>query len=177
MNYRNNYNNYNNRNNNKPGPRQNDSLILMSIMTYYARQIFDGTKGFEFRKSPLRASDLNKQIFVYSAKGDKAIIGSFKVSKIHHGNVDQIMQITGYDKRPDGHEILEYYGNNPNCYALELYDVHTFPKPLTLKELRRLDPNVQLPQYFTYINPSSPIYKQVKALNKQLTQSELGEMQ
>ena len=176
MNYRNNYNNHN-KNNHKPGQRQNDSLILMSIMSYYARQIFDGTKGFEFRKSPLRASDLNKQIFVYSAKDDKAIIGSFKVSKIHHGNVEQIMQITGYDKRPDGNEILAYYGNNPNCYALELYDVQTFPKPLTLKELRRLDPNVQLPQYFTYINPNSPIYKQVKALNNQLKSSAPSEMQ
>ena len=159
--------------NSKPLKKSEDDLILISIMSYYARQIFNGTKGFEFRKSPLRASDLNKQIFVYSAKGDKAIIGSFKVKKIHHGNVDEIMQITGYDKRPDGHEILEYYGNNPNCYALELYDVQSFQKPLTLKELRRLDPNIQLPQYFTYINPNSPIYKQVKALNNQLSQSEM----
>lgn len=155
----------NNKNNDKS---KKESLILMSIMTYYARQITDGTKGFEFRKSPLRASDLNKQIFLYSAKGDKAIIGSFKVKKIHHGNVNEIMQITGYDKRPDGHEILEYYGNNNNCYALELYDVKTFPRPLTLKQLRRLDPNVQLPQYFTYIKPNSPIYDEIKSLNNQL---------
>ena len=163
MKYANNYNH-----NNKSNKGKDDSLILMSIMTYYAKQIFNGTKPYEFRKSPLRVSDLNKQIFVYSAKGDKAIIGSFKVRKIHHGNVDEIMRITGYDKRKDGHEILEYYGNSQNCYALELYDVKSFPEPLKLKQLRQLDPNVQLPQYFTYVKPGSPIYGAIKDLNNQL---------
>ena len=142
-----------------------EKLILMSIMTYYARQIFNGTKLYEFRKSPLKDTDLNKQIFVYSAKDDKAIIGSFKVSKIHHGNVAQIMHITGYDKRSDGHEILAYYGNNQNCYALEIYDVKTFKTALTLKKLRSIDPKVQLPQYYTYVNPNSPLYSEIKKLN------------
>lgn len=159
-----------NRNFNHQGSnvKKDESLILMSIMTYYADQILDGTKGFEFRKSPLRISDLNKTIYLYSAKGDKAITGSFKVKRIHHGNVQEIMQITGYDKRRDGHEILEYYRNARNCYALELYDVQRFSEPLTLKQLRRLDPNIQLPQYFTYIRPSSPVYKAIKELSSQV---------
>lgn len=158
----------NNNQNFKQNNKKEDNLILMSIMSYYARQIFDGTKKFEFRKSPLRISDLNKQIYVYSAKQDKAIIGSFKVKKIHHGNVYEIMKITGYDKHKDGHEILEYYRNTQNCYALELYDVQEFPQPLTLKQLRRLDPNIQLPQYFTYIKPGSLIFGAIKELNSQL---------
>lgn len=145
-----------------------DSIILISIMTYYAKQIFEGTKLYEFRKSPLRNSDLNKQIFVYSAKGDKSVIGSFKVKQVLHGDVNKIMKLTGYDKRKDGVEILEYFGNNPNCYALELYDVQSFSKPLTLKEMRRVCPKIQLPQYYTYIKPSSPIFNKLLLLNKQL---------
>lgn len=148
--------------------RENNDIVLISIMSYYARQIFDGTKMFEFRKSPLNPTDLNKQIFVYSAKEDKAIVGSFKVKKIHHGNVHEIMHITGYDKRKDGIEILNYFGNNPNCYALELYDVQSFSKPLTLKEMRRIVPNIQLPQYYTHINCNSPLYNNLLQLNKQM---------
>ena len=53
-------------------------IAIISIMTYYARQIFDETKLYEFRKSPLRDELLNKKIYVYSAKEDKAIIGYFK---------------------------------------------------------------------------------------------------
>ncbi len=155
-------------NNIKDFNRKSDSIILISIMTYYAKQIFEGTKLYEFRKSPLKKLDLNKQIFVYSAKEDKAIIGSFKVKQIHHGNVHEIMRITGYDKREDGIEILNYFGNNPNCYALELYDIRSFAQPLTLKEMRRVSPNIQLPQYYTYIKRNSPIYNKILLLNKQL---------
>lgn len=70
---------------------------------------------------------LIKKIYVYSAKEDAAIIGYFKVSDILSRNIDEILRATGYDKRPDGHEIVEYYGkNNPNCFALHLYDVTEF---------------------------------------------------
>ena len=52
---------------------------------------------------------LNKKIYVYSAKEDKAIIGYFKVGNILNGNTDEILKTTGYDKRYDSHEIFEYY--------------------------------------------------------------------
>ena len=51
-------------NNQRTNSKREERLILMSIMTYYADQILDGTKGFEFRKSPLRISDLNKTIYL-----------------------------------------------------------------------------------------------------------------
>ena len=52
---------------------------------------------------------LNKKIYVYSTKENKAIIGYFKVNDILNGNTDEILRVTGYDKRHDGHEIVEYY--------------------------------------------------------------------
>lgn len=50
-----------------------DRIAIISIMTYYARQIFDETKLYEFRKSPLKNELLNKKIYVYSAKEDKVL--------------------------------------------------------------------------------------------------------
>lgn len=126
-----------------------NELLVISIQTYYADQIFDGTKGFEFRKSPLREKDLNKKFYVYSAKDDKAIIGTFRVSEVLRGNTAEILKKTGYDTRADGHEIVSYFGeNNPNCFALKIYDVKKFRKPLTLKQLRSVDANVRFPQYY-----------------------------
>ena len=89
-----------------------NKIIIMSIMSYYARQIFEETKPYEFRKSPLRYQDLDEKIYVYSAKEDKAIVGYMKVSDILKGNTNEILKLTGYDKRPDGHEIVDYYGPN-----------------------------------------------------------------
>ena len=114
--------------------KQRDRLIVISIMSYYARQIFAETKGYEFRKSPLKDCDLNKKIYVYSAKEDKALIGYMKVSDILKGNTNQILKATGYDVRPDGYEIVDYYGQNfQRCCALKLYDVTEFEEYLTLR--------------------------------------------
>ena len=66
-------------------------IAIISIMTYYAKQIFDETKLYEFRKSPLKKDLLDKKIYVYSAKEDKAIIGYFRVSDILNGNTSKII--------------------------------------------------------------------------------------
>lgn len=132
-------------------------------MTYYARQIFDETKLYEFRKSPLKDELLNKKIYVYSAKEDKAIIGYFKVNDILKGNTNEILATTGYDKRSDGHEIVEYYGkNNPNCFALQLYDVTEFEEHLSLKDMRSISRNVEMPQYIKYIYENDPLYDLIR---------------
>ena len=138
-------------------------IAIISIMTYYARQIFDETKLYEFRKSPLKNELLNKKIYVYSAKQDKAIIGYFKVSDILNGNTNEILSATGYDKRSDGCEIVEYYGkNNPNCYALQLYDVTEFKEYLSLKDMRSISKNVDMPQYIKFIYENDPLYNVIR---------------
>ena len=138
-------------------------IAIISIMTYYARQIFDETKLYEFRKSPLNDNLLNKKIYVYSAKGDKAIIGYFKVSDIISGNTNEILHATGYDKRQDGHEIVEYYGkNNPNCYALHLYDVTEFEEYLSLQDMRSISKDADMPQYIKFIYDNNPLYEVIK---------------
>ena len=141
----------------------NEKIILMSIISYYAQQIFNGTKKFEFRKSPLKQDDLNQKIYVYSAKKDRAIIGTFRVSEILKGTTEEILKLTGYDKRLDGNEIVDYFGkNNSRCYALKIYDVHKFTKQLSIEELRKVSPNIQFPQYYGYIKNSSPVYNCIK---------------
>ena len=142
---------------------QRKRIAIISIMTYYARQIFDETKLYEFRKSPLKNELLNKKIYVYSAKEDKAIIGYFKVSDILKENTNEILTATGYDKRSDGHEIVEYYGkNNPNCFALQLFDVTEFEEYLSLKDMRSISKSADMPQYIKFIYENDPLYDLIK---------------
>ena len=132
----------------------------MSIQTYYAKQIFDKTKFYEFRKSPIKDNLLNEKIYIYSAKGDKAIIGYFRVKEIIKGNTKEILEKTGYNKRNDKNEIIAYYGNNnPKCYALYLYDVHKFKNKLSIYDMRKVFPKVNMPQYIKYIYEDNPLYK------------------
>ncbi len=134
-------------------------IIVIGIMTYYTKQIFAETKLYEFRKSPIRKEFLNEKIYVYSAKEDKAIVGYFRVSDILSGNTKQIMQLTGYDQRQDGHEIIQYYGpDNQNCYALQLYDVTEFDEYLYLKDIRGVCGQVDMPQYLKIVYENDPLY-------------------
>lgn len=141
-----------------------EKLCLISIMSYYARQIFAGTKKFEFRKSAIKEQDIGKTFYVYSAKDDKAIVGSFVVKKVHKGNLAEILKITGYDKRSDRGEIESYFANSKDCYALQLSQVKKFAKPLPLKEMRAIEPKVVLPQYWTYVSRKSKLFDLIRKL-------------
>ena len=135
-----------------------DKICLISIMSFYARQIFDGTKKFEFRKSAIKEQDIGKTFYVYSAKDDKAIVGSFVVEKVHKGNLAEILKTSGYDKRSDRGEIESYFANSKDCYALQLSQVKKFEKPLPLQQMRAIEPKVVLPQYWTYVSKKSKLF-------------------
>lgn len=111
----------------------------------------------------MRGELLNKKIYVYSAKEDKAIIGYFKVNDILKGNTDKILSATGYDKRQDGHEIVEYYEkNNPNCYDLHLHDVTEFEEYFSLKDMRSISRNADMPQYIKFIYDNDLLYEVIR---------------
>ena len=141
-----------------------DKICLISIISFYARQIFDGTKKFEFRKSAIKEQDIGKTFYVYSAKDDKAIVGSFVVEKVHKGNLAEILKISGYDKRSDRGEIESYFANSKDCYALQLSQVKKFEKPLPLQQMRAIEPKVVLPQYWTYVSRKSKLFDLIRKL-------------
>ncbi len=147
--------------------KNKNRIIVMSILSYYARQIFDKTKMYEFRLSPIKKECLNKKIYIYSAKEDKAIIGYIKFDEVLRGNTEEIIKLTGYDKRKDKDEIIRYYGkNNKNCYAMHVSEVVKFNKSLTLKEMRNIDKNVSMPQYMKYIYEDNRLYNIIKSYDK-----------
>ena len=142
-------------------------ITVISINTFYAKQIFNNTKIYEFRKSPLKKELLNEKIYVYSAKGDKAIIGYFRVNKILSGDVNQILTLTGYDKRKDKNDIINYFGKNrKRCFALQLYDITLYKRYLTLNEMKKRAYNVVMPQYFKYIYEDDPLYDVITKWDK-----------
>ncbi|MEG0137502.1 MAG: hypothetical protein RRY22_00830 [Bacilli bacterium] len=56
-----------------------EKTVLMSIMTKYSNEIFDGTKKWEFRKKLPKLNDNDSiKTIVYSSKEEKSIVGEFK---------------------------------------------------------------------------------------------------
>ena len=71
-----------------------EQLILISIKTKYANQIFNGTKLYEYRRKSIGEKNCNKKIFVYSSEEEKAIVGYIVVDKILEGNINYILEET-----------------------------------------------------------------------------------
>ena len=136
-----------------------NNLILMSIKTKFAREIFNGNKVFEFRKSSIKDKNLNKKIFIYSSGVDKSIIGYMIVDYILEGNLNYILTKTNNKNNKD---IINYFKNSKNCYALHIKETHKLNKTISLNELRQIDNKIVIPQYYRYIKEDEPLYKRLK---------------
>ena len=133
-----------------------NDLILMSIKTEYANQIFNGTKIFEYRKKSIGQNNLNKKVIIYSSEKEKAIIGYILIDKILEGNLKTILSEININ---NGISIINYFNNAKKCYAMHIKEYHRFKSPITLNEIRKIDNNVVIPQYYRYIKEKEPLYK------------------
>ena len=132
-----------------------NSLVLISIQTKYANEIFNGNKKYEYRRRSIGENNLNKKIYVYSAGIDKAIIGYIVIDDILCGDINYIVDKTS----PKEVNIREYFKGLKKGYALHIKTYYKFDNPITLTDLRKIDKNITLPQYYKYIKESDKLYK------------------
>lgn len=64
--------------------------------------------------------------------------------------------------KKDENEIINYFKNVENCFSLSLTNIIAFDKPISLKEIRKLDPNIKFPQYYACYNSTSAIAKLIR---------------
>ena len=136
-----------------------DDLLLMSIKTKYANQIFNGTKKFEFRRKSIGNKNCNKKIYIYSSEEEKAIIGYMIVDEILKGDLDYILTVTNYLNSED---IIDYFNNCDICYALHISEFHRFSIPIKLAYIKSNYGQFVVPQFYRYIKLQEPIYEELK---------------
>lgn len=141
-----------------------NELLLMSIKTKYANQIFDGTKKFEFRRKSIGEKNCNKKIYVYSSELDKSIVGYIVIDEILCGNIADILRITNHINSQD---IIDYYAGCDKCYALHIKETKKFLKPIKLESIKEKYKTFAIPQFYRYINVKEPIYEELESRNMQ----------
>lgn len=132
-----------------------EKLILMSIKTKYANQIFNGIKKYEFRRKNIGEKNCNKKIIIYSSEKEKAIIGYIIVEKILVGDINFILDATN---NKNNSEIINYFNKCDKCYAFKISHAIKYEKPLTLEEIKKYDKNFVVPQFYRYIKSNEYIY-------------------
>lgn len=133
-----------------------NDYVLISIKTEHANKIFSGQKKYELRRKSIGEKNLNRRIYVYSSKDDKVIIGYIIINRILEGNLDYILNVTGYASNAGA---KDYFDNLKTCFALEIKEYYKFSVPITLDEIRKYDNTFTAPQFFKYIKPDSSIYR------------------
>lgn len=134
-------------------------LILISIKTKYANQIFNRTKLYEYRRKSIGEKNCNKKIFVYSSKEEKAIIGYIIVEKILEGDINYILEAT--NNKNNG-EIINYFNGCDKCYALKISNAVKFKTPIYLSEIKNIEKNFVVPQFYRYIKENEYIYEKLE---------------
>ena len=139
-----------------------EKLILMSIKTKYANQIFNGTKIYEYRRKSISKENLNKKIFIYSSEVDKKIVGYITIGEILEGTSNYILEKTS---NQDNVDIMNYFKDCDKCYALKISSVIKFENPISLAGIRKEDEKFAIPQYYRYIKETEPLYQILKEDN------------
>ena len=98
-------------------------------------------------------------MFIYSSGLDKSIIGYMIVDNILEGDLNYILMKTNNINNKD---LINYFKDTNNCYALHIKDTYRFSKPITLNELRKLDNKIVIPQYYRYIKENEKLYNILK---------------
>lgn len=133
-----------------------EKLILMSIKTKYANQIFSGIKKYEYRKKSIGVENCNKKIFIYSSGFDKKIIGYIIIDKIISGDINYVLKVTD---NVGNNDVIKYFGDSNSCYAFHIFKTYKFSKPISLNEIKNMDNNFTIPQFYRYIRNDNPIYE------------------
>ena len=136
-----------------------EKLILMSIKTKYANQIFNGTKKYEYRRRTIGEKNLGKKIYIYSSEIEKAIVGYIIVNKIIEGTSNYVLEET---QNKNNQDIINYFKGCPKCYALKILKAVKFETPLTIANIREKQDKFVIPQYYRYIYPTEKIYEILK---------------
>lgn len=136
-----------------------EQLMLISIKTKYANQIFNGIKLYEYRRKSIGEKNCNKKIFVYSSEEEKAIVGYIIVEKIFEGDIDYILEVTNNKNNGD---IIDYFNSCNKCYALKIASAIKFKTPIYLSEIKNIDKNFVVPQFYRYIKENEYIYEELK---------------
>ena len=136
-----------------------EKLILMSIKTKYANQIFEGTKKYEYRRKTIGEKNLGKKIYIYSSEKEKAIVGYIVIGDIIEGTSNYVLEVTENSGNKD---IINYFKDCPKCYALKIIKAVKFENSISLSTIREKQEKFVIPQYYRYIYETEKIYEILK---------------
>ena len=102
--------------------------VLLSIKPEFVKEIFEGRKKFEYRKS-IFTKDVTS-VIVYSTKPEGMIVGEFKVKKVLHESPEKLWNDTHDCSGITKAFFDEYFYGRDKGYALQIENPIRYKKPI-----------------------------------------------
>jgi predicted transcriptional regulator len=126
--------------------------VLLSIRPEYVERIFDGTKGYEFRRRPYTNTTV-KTVVVYATKPIGKIVGEFDVEYILGETPDALWNRTA-DRSGISRAFFDaYFEGREIAYALKIGAVRPYAEPISPGEVLE---NFTPPQSYMYLADGPP---------------------
>jgi predicted transcriptional regulator len=124
-------------------------VLILSIKPTYVKEIINGNKRYEFRKTLFNNHRDVAKVFIYSTSPQKKIVGYFKIGKI----VKDVPEVL-WKKYKDVSGINEddffgYFNGYKEGFAIKIDSLRIFEEFVDPEELI---PNFVPPQSFRYID-------------------------
>lgn len=127
-----------------------NDVILLSIRSKFAKQIFEGKKGYEFRK-PKIPDDLT--YIVLMEEESRQIVGGIKVGRIIKADIDTLWE--EYAKEISKKErFYNYYDGWNEGLAIEVEQSEKFDNAISSDNITDVDTTINIPDKFPFIQLS-----------------------
>lgn len=120
--------------------------VLLSIHPEYANAIFDGYKGFEFRRVLFKEEV--REIVVYATSPVSRVIGKFEIEDIYMDSPNELWTKTQSLAGVTKETFDNYFKNRAKAFAIKVSNPVRFSKP---QPLSKYVPSNTPPQSFCYV--------------------------
>ena len=120
--------------------------VLLSIKPEFALKIFDGSKGYEYRRVIFKRGEVTT-VVVYASDPIKKVIGEFEIGEILHEEPEVLWAKTGDYAGITRKRLLKYFTNKTKGYAIKVKGARKYDTPIALNKFMLSWP----PQSFAYL--------------------------
>lgn len=120
--------------------------VLLSIKPEFAAKIFDGSKGYEYRRSIFKKQEITT-VVVYVSSPIKKIIGEFDIAEIIQEDTNLLWSKTKDYSGITWQVFLEYFANKKIGYAIKIESTRMYDVPRSLESFKISS----APQSFQYL--------------------------
>lgn len=129
-----------------------NKILLISIKPQYVKEILNGNKEIELRKSIPKEVGLSDYILIYSTYPEMALVALCRIKEIIIDSPNNIWKNYSSKLGISFDEYNQYYANNSRAVGIEIHDLEPFDKKISLKQIRRITPNFSPPQTYKYLS-------------------------